>query len=121
MIKKKIRDYPVVGYSSNITNGQVGYGIYYGGTSAGGLGSEYSTGEIVLYKLLNPNTGKAGYNVPRATTGTPCYLKLTTTGTLKLGVGATKAYTAGEDVTVTEYLIATQEWVLEQLEALKTS
>lgn len=97
----------MVGYSTNVTNGQLGYGINYAGTMAMGMGSEYSSGALVLYKLLNPNSGKAGYNVPRATTGTPCYLKLNA-GNLTLGVGTNKAYTAGEDVTVTEYTVLHQ-------------
>lgn len=98
----------LVGYSTNVTNGQLGYGLYYAGTMAAGMGSEYSSGALVLYKLLNPNMGKAGYNVPRDVTGTPCYLKMTN-GTLTLGVGETKAYTAGEDVTVTEYNVLTSK------------
>lgn len=98
----------LVGYSTNVTNGMLGYGLYYDETFAQGLGSEYSSGALVLYKILNPNTGKAGYNVPRATTGTPTYLKITN-GTLTLGVGETKAYTAGEDVTVTEYDVLTSK------------
>lgn len=98
----------LVGYSTNVTNGQLGYGLYYAGTMAAGMGSEYSSGALVLYKLLNPNMGKAGYNVPRDVTGTPCYLKITN-GTLTLGVGETKAYTAGEDVTVTEYNVLTSK------------
>ena len=98
----------LVGYSTNVTNGMLGYGLYYDETFAQGLGSEYFSGALVLYKILNPNTGKAGYNVPRATTGTPTYLKITN-GTLTLGVGETKAYTAGEDVTVTEYDVLTSK------------
>ena len=98
----------LVGYSTNVTNGQLGYGLYYAGTMAAGMGSEYSSGALVLYKLLNPNMGKAGYNVPRDVTGTPCYLKMTN-GTLTLGVGETKAYTAGEEVTVTEYDVLTSK------------
>ena len=101
-------DSMLVGYSRNVTEGMLGYGLYYDGTFAQGLGSEYSSGALVLYKILNPNTGKAGYNVPRATTGTPTYLKITN-GTLTLGVGETKAYTAGEDVTVTEYDVLTSK------------
>ena len=72
-----------------------------------GMGSEYSSGALVLYKLLNPNIGKAGYSVPRALTGTPCYLKLNAGG-LTLGVGINKSYTAGEAVTVTEYTLLHQ-------------
>ena len=105
-------DSMIVGYSHNVTNGMLGYGLYYDNTFAQGLGSEYSSGALILYKILNPNTGKAGYNVPRATTGTPTYLKINN-GTLTLGVGETKAYTAGEDVTITEYPMATQNWANE--------
>lgn len=97
----------MVGYSTNVTNGQLGYGINYAGTMAMGMGSEYSSGALVLYKFLNPNSGKAGYSVPRAATGTPCYLKLNA-GNLTLGVGTNKAYTAGEAVTVTEYTVLHQ-------------
>ena len=104
----------LVGYSGNTTVGMLGYGLNYGGTFGVGMGSEYSSGALVLYKLLNPNIGKAGYNVPRSVTGTPCYLKLEA-GTLTLGVGATKSYTAGEAVTITEYPIATQNWANTQL------
>lgn len=107
-------DSMLVGYSGNITGGMLGYGLNYDNTFAMGMGSEYSSGALILYKLLNPNIGKAGYNVPRSVTGTPCYLKLAN-GTLKLGVGATKAYTAGEAVTITEYPIATQNWANTQL------
>lgn len=97
----------MVGYSTNVTNGQLGYGINYAGTMAMGMGSEYSSGALVLYKFLNPNSGKVGYSVPRAATGTPCYLKLNA-GNLTLGVGTNKAYTAGEAVTVTEYTVLHQ-------------
>lgn len=97
----------MVGYSTNVTNGQLGYGINYAGTMAMGMGSEYSSGALVLYKFLNPNSGKAGYSVPRAATDTPCYLKLNA-GNLTLGVGTNKAYTAGEAVTVTEYTVLHQ-------------
>lgn len=100
-------DSMLVGYSGNVTGGMLGYGLYYDGTFAQGLGSEYSSGALVLYKMLNPNKGKAGYNVPRAATGTPTYLKINN-GALTLGVGENKAYTAGEDVTVTEYAVLHQ-------------
>lgn len=103
-------DSMLVGYSGNVTEGMLGYGLYYDGTFAQGLGSEYSSGALVLYKMLNPNKGKAGYNVPRAATGTPTYLKITD-GTVKLGVGVNKTYTAGEDVTITEYTLATLDAV----------
>lgn len=99
-------DSMLVGYSGNVTEGMLGYGLYYDGTFAQGLGSEYPSGALVLYKMLNPNKGKAGYNVPRAATGTPTYLKITD-GTVKLGVGVNKTYTAGEEVTVTEHTLAT--------------
>lgn len=104
----------LVGYSGNTTGGMLGYGLNYGGTFGVGMGSEYSSGALILYKLLNPNIGKAGYNVPIAVTGTPTYLKIEA-GTLTLGVGATKAYTAGEAVTITNYLIATQNWTTAKL------
>lgn len=100
-------DSMLVGYSGNVTGGMLGYGLYYDGTFAQGLGSEYSSGALVLYKMLNPNKGKAGYNVPRAATGTPTYLKINS-GYLTLGVGENKTYTAGEDVTVTEYTVLHQ-------------
>lgn len=106
-------DSMLVGYSGNVTEGMLGYGLYYDGTFAQGLGSECSSGALVLYKMLNPNKGKAGYNVPRAATGTPTYLKITD-GTVKLGVGVNKTYTAGEAVTVTEHTLATQSWVTSQ-------
>lgn len=104
----------LVGYSRNTTWGMLGYGLNYVGTFGVGMGSEYSSGALILYKLLNPNIGKAGYNVPIAVTGTPTYLKIED-GTLTLGVGATKAYTAGEAVTITEYPIATKNWANTQL------
>lgn len=103
-------DSMLVGYSRNVTEGMLGYGLYYDGTFAQGLGSEYSSGALVLYKMLNPNKGKAGYNVPRAATGTPTYLKIIN-GTVKLGVGVNKTYTAGEAVTVTEHTLATLDAV----------
>ena len=103
-------DSMLVGYSGNVTEGMLGYGLYYDGTFAQGLGSEYSSGALVLYKMLNPNKGKAGYNVPRATTGIPTYLKITD-GVAKLGVGVNKTYTAGEEVTVTEHTLATLDAV----------
>ena len=103
-------DSMLVGYSGNVTGGMLGYGLYYDGTFAQGLGSEYSSGALVLYKMLNPNKGKVGYNVPRATTGIPTYLKITD-GTVKLGVGVNKTYTAGEEVTVTEHTLATLDAV----------
>lgn len=100
----------LVGYSDSVTDGQLGYGINYGNTFDVGLGSEYSSGAMILYKSVNPNIGSSGYNVPVAGTVTPCYLKLIN-GTLKLGVGANKAYTAGEAVTMTEYTLATLDAV----------
>lgn len=103
-------DSMLVGYSGNVTEGMLGYGLYHDGTFAQGLGSEYSSGALVLYKMLNPNKGKVGYNVPRATTGIPTYLKITD-GTVKLGVGVNKTYTAGEEVTVTEHTLATLDAV----------
>lgn len=103
-------DSMLVGYSGNVTEGMLGYGLYYDGTFAQGLGSEYSSGALVLYKMLNPNNGKAGYNVPRATTGIPTYLKIID-GTVKLGFGVNKTYTAGEAVTVTEHTLATLDAV----------
>lgn len=107
-------DSMLVGYSGNVIEGMLGYGFYYDGTFAQGLGSEYSSGALVLYKMLNPNKGKAGYNVPRAATGTPTYLKITD-GTVKLGVGVNKTYTAGEEVTVTEHTLATLNAVNKKL------
>lgn len=98
----------LVGYSGNITGGMLGYGLNYGETFGVGMGSEYSSGALVLYRFINPNMGKAGYNVPYATTGTPTYLKIHA-GALTLGVGETKAYTAGEEVTVTEYDVLTSK------------
>lgn len=98
----------MVGYNKNVTSGLLGYGLNYGNTFAAGMGSEYSSGALVLYKILNPNIEKAGYNVPYATTGTPTYLKIHA-GALTLGVGETKAYTAGEEVTVTEYNVLTSK------------
>lgn len=103
-------DSMLVGYTGNTTDGMLGYGLYYAGASYIGLGSEYSSGAMILYKSVNPNLGSSGYNVPVAGTVTPCYLKLID-GTLKLGVGANKAYTAGEAVTMTEYTLATLDAV----------
>ena len=103
-------DSMLVGHPRNITGGMLGYGLYYDGTFEQGLGSEYSSGALVLYKMLNPNKGKAGYNVPRAATGIPTYLKIIG-GTVKLGVGVNKTYTAGEAVTVTEHTLATLDAV----------
>lgn len=103
-------DSMLVGYTRNTTGGQLGYGLYYAGASYVGLGSEYSSGALILYKSVNPNIGSPGYNVPVAGTTIPCYLKLIG-GMLKLGVGANKAYTAGEAVTMTEYTLATLDAV----------
>jgi hypothetical protein len=103
-------DSMLVGYTRNTTGGQLGYGLYYGGVSNVGLGSEYSSGALILYKFVNPNIGSSGYNVPLAGSGTPTYLKITD-GTVKLGVGTNKAYTAGEAVTMTEYTLATLDAV----------
>ena len=108
--KIQSNDSMLVGYTQNTTGGQLGYGLYYAGASYVGLGSEYSSGALILYKSVNPNIGSPGYNVPVAGTITPCYLKLIG-GTLKLGVGANKAYTAGEAVTMTEYTLATLDAV----------
>lgn len=108
--KIQSNDSMLVGYTRNTTDGQLGYGLYYAGASYIGLGSEYSSGAMILYKSVNPNIGSSGYNVPVAGTVTPCYLKLIN-GTLKLGVGANKAYTAGEAVTMTEYKLATLDAV----------
>lgn len=103
-------DSMLVGYTRNTTNGQLGYGLYYGGASGIGLGSEYSSGAMILYKSVNPNIGSSGYNVPVAGTVIPTYLKIMD-GSVKLGVGARKAYTAGEAVTMTEYTLATLDAV----------
>lgn len=100
-------DSMLVGYTRNTTGGQLGYGLYYGGVSNIGLGSEYSSGALILYKFVNPNIGSSGYNVPLAGSGTPTYLKITD-GNLTLGVGAYKTYTAGEAVTMTEYTVLHQ-------------
>lgn len=102
-------DSMLVGYTRNITGGQLGYGLYYDGVSDCGLGSEYSSGALILYKFVNPNIGSLGYNVPRAESGIPTYLKIID-GNLILGVGANKAYTAGEAVTINEYPMATKNW-----------
>lgn len=102
-------DSMLVGYTRNITGGQLGYGLYYNGVSDGGLGSEYASGALILYKFVNPNIGSLGYNVPRAESGIPTYLKIID-GNLILGVGAHKAYTAGEAVTINEYPMATKNW-----------
>lgn len=103
-------DRMLIGYTRNTTGGQLGYGLYYAGESWVGLGSEYSSGALILYKSVNPNIGSSGYNVPVAGTVTPTYLKIME-GKLKLGVGANKAYTAGEAVTMTEYTLATLDAV----------
>lgn len=100
-------DSMLVGYTRNTTGGQLGYGLYYGGVSNVGLGSEYSSGALILYKYVNPNIGSSGYNVPLAGSGTPTYLKITD-GNLTLGVGAYKTYTVGEAVTMTEYTVLHQ-------------
>lgn len=100
-------DSMLVGYTRNTTGGQLGYGLYYGGVSNVGLGSEYSSGALILYKYVNPNIGSSGYNVPLAGSGTPTYLKITD-GNLTLGVGAYKTYTAKEAVTMTEYTVLHQ-------------
>lgn len=100
----------LIGYTHNVTQGLLGYGLNYSNVCEAGMGSEYSSGALILYKSVNPNGGKAGYNVPYAGTVAPTYLKLHN-GTLKLGVGATKAYTAGEAVTMTEYTLATLDTV----------
>lgn len=100
-------DSMLVGYTRNTTDGQLGYGLYYGGVSNVGLGSEYSSGALILYKYVNPNIGSSGYNVPLAGSETPTYLKITG-GNLTLGVGAYKTYTAGEAVTMTEYTVLHQ-------------
>ena len=104
-------DSMLVGYTRNTTGGQLGYGLYYGGASNVGLGSEYSSGALILYKFVNPNIGSSGYNVPVTGSGTPTYLKITD-GNLTLGVGPYKTnYTAGEAVTMNEYVMATRSWV----------
>lgn len=100
-------DSMLVGYTRNTTGGQLGYGLYYSGVSNIGLGSEYSSGALILYKFVNPNIGSSGYNVPLAGSGTPTYLKITD-GNLTLGVGAYKTYTAKEAVTMTEYTVLHQ-------------
>ena len=100
----------LIGYTHNVTQGLLGYGLNYSNVCGAGMGSEYSSGALILYESVNPNGGKPGYNVPYAGEVAPTYLKLHN-GTLKLGVGATKAYTAGEAVTMTEYTLATLDAV----------
>lgn len=97
----------LIGYTHNVTRGLLGYGLNYGNVCEAGMGSEYSSGALILYKSVNPNNGKAGYNAPYARTVTPTYLKIHG-GTLTLGVGSTKAYTAGEAITMTEYTVLHQ-------------
>jgi hypothetical protein len=97
----------LIGYTHNVTRGLLGYGLNYGNVCEAGMGSEYSSGALILYKSVNPNNGKAGYNAPYAGTVTPTYLKIHG-GTLTLGVGSTKAYTAGEAITMTEYTVLHQ-------------
>lgn len=97
----------LIGYTHNVTQGLLGYGLNYRNVCEAGMGSEYSSGALILYKSVNPNGGKAGYNVPYAGTVTPTYLKIHG-GTLTLGVGSTKAYTTGEAITMTEYTVLHQ-------------
>lgn len=97
----------LIGYTHSVTRGLLGYGLNYGNVCEAGMGSEYSSGALILYKSVNPNNGKAGYNAPYAGTVTPTYLKIHG-GTLTLGVGSTKAYTAGEAITMTEYTVLHQ-------------
>lgn len=97
----------LIGYTHNVTRGLLGYGLNYGNVCEAGMGSEYSSGALILYKSVNPNNGKAGYNAPYTGTVTPTYLKIHG-GTLTLGVGSTKAYTAGEAITMTEYTVLHQ-------------
>lgn len=102
-------DSMMVGYSGNVTGGMLGYGLNYGNIFYSGMGSEYSSGALILYYLLNPNIGKAGYITPLKVSGIPTYLKIYD-GTLRLGVGANKLYAAGEAVTINEYEMATKNW-----------
>lgn len=100
----------MVGYSTNVTNGQLGYGINYGNSLADGVGSEYSTGATLLFHFINPNQGNIGYIAPtsfRAGNFIPTYLKLFS-GKAILGVGKNIDYNAGDSVTVTEYTLLHQ-------------
>lgn len=100
----------MVGQSSNVTFGQLGYGINYGNSLADGVGSEYSTGATLLFHFINPNQGNIGYIAPtsfRAGNFIPTYLKLFS-GEAILGVGRNIDYNAGDSVTVTEYTVLHQ-------------
>lgn len=100
----------MVGQSSNVTFGQLGYGINYGNSLADGVGSEYSTGATLLFHFINPNQGNIGYIAPtsfRAGNFIPTYLKLFS-GKAILGVGKNIDYNAGDSVTVTEYTLLHQ-------------
>lgn len=100
----------MVGQSSNVTFGQLGYGINYGNSLADGVGSEYSTGATLLFHFINPNQGNIGYIAPtsfRAGNFIPTYLKLFG-GKAILGVGKNIDYNAGDSVTVTEYILLHQ-------------
>ena len=100
----------MVGQSSNVTFGQLGYGINYGNSLADGVGSEYSTGATLLFHFINPNQGNIGYIAPtsfRAGNFIPTYLKLFS-GKAILGVGRNIDYNAGDSVTVTEYTLLHQ-------------
>lgn len=100
----------MVGQSSNVTFGQLGYGINYGNSLADGVGSEYSTGATLLFHFINPNQGNIGYIAPtsfRAGNFIPTYLKLLR-GKAILGVGENIDYNAGDSVTVTEYTLLHQ-------------
>lgn len=100
----------MVGQSSNVTFGQLGYGINYDNSLADGVGSEYSTGATLLFHFINPNQGNIGYIAPtsfRARNFIPTYLKLFN-GKAILGVGRNIDYNAGDSVTVTEYTLLHQ-------------
>lgn len=100
----------MVGQSSNVTFGQLGYGINYDNSLADGVGSEYSTGATLLFHFINPNQGNIGYIAPtsfRAGNFIPTYLKLFN-GKAILGVGRNIDYNAGDSVTVTEYTLLHQ-------------
>lgn len=105
----------VVGYDHNLTDGQWGYTFNYNNESRSGVGTLYSSGNIVVYSNMRPRKNAAGWEWS-GITGKGIALQLNKTeGTVDLLYNNSTSSTIGSAVIPTTYTLATQDWVNDQL------
>lgn len=105
----------VVGRDYNTSDGQWGYTFNYNNESITGVGTLYSSGNIVVYSNMRPKKDAAGWEWS-GTTGKGIALHLNRSqGTVELLYNNSTSSTVGSAVTPTAYTLATQDWVNEQL------